>query len=54
MLKIKQNSINSICELLDKNKKCKIKLNVAILDGDNAVAEFSGIFWILPNIETHD
>lgn len=31
-----------------KNKKCQLKLNVAILDGDTAVAEFSGVFWVLP------
>ena len=37
---------------LAKNKKCNIKLNVDILDGDNAVAEFSGVFWVLPNSET--
>lgn len=42
-------SINGKFELLEKNKKCQIKLNVAILDGDNAVAEFSGVFWVLPN-----
>jgi thioesterase domain-containing protein len=36
-------------ESLNKNKKCQIKLNVAILDGDTAVAEFSGVFWVLPN-----
>jgi thioesterase domain-containing protein len=41
-------SLNGKFELLDKNKKCNIKLNVAILDGDNAVAEFSGVFWVLP------
>jgi thioesterase domain-containing protein len=45
-------SLSGKFESLDKNKKCQIKLNVAILDGDNAVAEFSGVFWILPNSET--
>jgi thioesterase domain-containing protein len=45
-------SLSGKFELLDKNKKCNIKLNVAILDGDNAVAEFSGVFWVLPNITT--
>lgn len=35
-------------ELLSKHKKCNIKLSVAILDGDSAVAEFTGVFWILP------
>jgi len=47
-------SLNGKFELLDKNKKCNIKLNVAILDGDNAVAEFSGVFWVLPKITTAD
>lgn len=42
-------SLNGKFELLDKHKKCSIKLSVAILDGDNAVAEFSGVFWILPS-----
>lgn len=41
-------SLNGKFDLLKKNKKCHIKLQVAILDGDNAVAEFSGIYWILP------
>jgi thioesterase domain-containing protein len=45
-------SLSGKFEPLDKNKKCQIKLNVAILDGDNAVAEFSGVFWVLPNSET--
>jgi len=45
-------SLNGKFELLNKNKKCNIKLNVAILDGDNAVAEFSGVFWVLPKTET--
>jgi thioesterase domain-containing protein len=42
-------SLTGKFELLAKNKKCNIKLSVAILDGDNAVAEFSGVFWVLPN-----
>jgi len=32
-----------------KSKKCFIKLQVAILDGDNAVAEFTGMFSVLPS-----
>ena len=44
-------SLSGKFETLSKNKKCQIKLNVAILDGDNAVAEFSGVFWVLPNNE---
>jgi thioesterase domain-containing protein len=42
-------SLSGKFELLNKNKKCNIKLSVAILDGDNAVAEFSGVFWVLPD-----
>lgn len=41
-------SLSGKFNLLTKGKKCHIKLNVAILDGDNAVAEFSGVFWVLP------
>lgn len=44
-------SLNGKFDLLKKNKKCCIKLSVSILDGDNAVAEFSGVFWILPIAE---
>jgi thioesterase domain-containing protein len=35
-------------DLLKRGKKCCIKLQVDILDGDSAVAEFKGVFWILP------
>ncbi len=34
--------------LLEKARKCRIELEVEILDGDNPVAEFKGIYWILP------
>ncbi|WP_293755906.1 bifunctional GNAT family N-acetyltransferase/hotdog fold thioesterase [uncultured Paraglaciecola sp.] len=44
-------SLNGNFDLLAKDKKCNIKLNVAILDGDNPVAEFSGVFWVIPNIK---
>jgi len=44
-------SLSGKFELLAKNKKCQIKLNVAILDENNAVAEFSGVFWVLPKTE---
>jgi thioesterase domain-containing protein len=44
-------SLNGKFESLAKNKKCQIKLNVSILDSDNAVAEFSGVFWVLPTKE---
>lgn len=33
---------------LIKGKKCCIKLQVDILDGETAVAEFKGVFWVLP------
>jgi hypothetical protein len=39
---------------LNKNKKCDIKFNIAILYSDDAVAGFSGVFWVLPNIKTVD
>lgn len=35
-------------EVVSKQKKAVIKLQVDILDGENPVAEFKGIFWILP------
>lgn len=47
-------SLNGKFDLLSKNKKCNIKLSVAILDGDNAVAEFSGVFWVIPNSKSVD
>ncbi|WP_339723481.1 bifunctional GNAT family N-acetyltransferase/hotdog fold thioesterase [uncultured Paraglaciecola sp.] len=47
-------SLSGKFEPLVKNKKCQIKLNVAILDGDNAVAEFSGVFWVLPTVESEE
>lgn len=34
--------------LLERGKKTCIKLQVDILDGDTPVAEFKGIFWVLP------
>ena len=41
-------SLSGKFESLSNNKKCQIKLTVSILDSDNAVAEFSGVFWVLP------
>ena len=41
-------SLSGKFDLLNKNKKCHIKLRVTILDGDDAVAEFSGVYWVLP------
>ncbi|WP_133470687.1 bifunctional GNAT family N-acetyltransferase/hotdog fold thioesterase [Paraglaciecola marina] len=41
-------SLSGRFETLLKNKKCHIQLSVAILDGDKAVAEFIGDFWVLP------
>lgn len=47
-------SLTGKFESLAKNKKCHIELNVSILDGDSAVAEFSGVFWVLPNKKIED
>ncbi len=44
-------SLSGKFDSLSKSKKCQIKLNVSILDGDSAVAEFSGVFWVLPTSE---
>ena len=33
---------------LENNKKARFELTVAILDGENPVAEFEGVFWVLP------
>lgn len=47
-------SLDGKFELLNKDKKTCIKLQVNILDGDNPVAEFKGVFWILPISKTDD
>jgi thioesterase domain-containing protein len=41
-------SIKGKFEPLSLRKKAHFDVTVAILDGDNAVAEFTGKFWILP------
>ncbi|QJR81452.1 GNAT family N-acetyltransferase [Alteromonas pelagimontana] len=41
-------TVNGKFTLLEKRKKCKIVLQVDILDDENAVAEFRGEFWVLP------
>ncbi len=41
-------SLDGKFELLNKNKKIAIKLQVNIMDGENPVAEFKGVFWVLP------
>ncbi|MCW8091935.1 bifunctional GNAT family N-acetyltransferase/hotdog fold thioesterase [Alteromonas sp. ASW11-130] len=33
---------------LDKGKKAKLTVQVDILDGDDPVAEFKGVYWVLP------
>lgn len=33
---------------LQKGKKMQVTLKVHILDGDTAVAEFTGVYWVLP------
>ncbi|MCC2617172.1 bifunctional GNAT family N-acetyltransferase/hotdog fold thioesterase [Aestuariibacter halophilus] len=35
--------------LLERKKKSCIKLQVDILDGDTPVAEFKGVYWVLPS-----
>ena len=47
-------SLNGKFEPLLKNKKCFIKLQVAILDGETAVAEFTGLFSVLPSADDKD
>lgn len=41
-------SVSAKFDFLEKGKKCPASLNVEIYDGDQAVAEFSGQYWILP------
>lgn len=41
-------TFNGNFDNLRKKKKNQIKLQVDILDGDNPVAEFRGVFWVLP------
>lgn len=41
-------SLEGNFNVLNKHKKCCLKLQVDIMDGDNAVAEFKGVFWVLP------
>jgi len=39
---------------LEKRKKCSFTLQVDIMDDDNAVAEFRGVFWVLPPKKEQD
>lgn len=41
-------TLNGKFDVLKRSKKCCIKLQVDILDGANPVAEFKGVFWVLP------
>ena len=41
-------SVKAKFELLEKGKKCPVSLSVAIYDSQQAVAKFSGQYWILP------
>jgi len=34
--------------LLEKGKKCRLELEVEVLDDTQPVAEFHGIYWVLP------
>ncbi|BDX04687.1 bifunctional GNAT family N-acetyltransferase/hotdog fold thioesterase [Planctobacterium marinum] len=36
---------------IERKKKCRLELQVNIQDGDIAVAEFYGVYWVLPIIE---
>ncbi len=42
-------SIKGKFELLARGKKSRITLQVSILDGDRPVAEFEGVYWVLPS-----
>ncbi len=39
---------------LQNNKKMQVAVTVNILDGDNPVAEFKGVYWVLPTKPTID
>lgn len=41
-------SVRAKFDFLRKGKKCPASLNVNIFDGDDAVAEFTAQYWILP------
>lgn len=41
-------SMNGTFKVLEKKHKCRIELSVDILDDETPVAEFKGVFWILP------
>lgn len=41
-------SLDGKFSVLERGKKCCIKLQVDILDSDNPVAEFKGVYWVLP------
>ncbi|MFA3791519.1 YiiD C-terminal domain-containing protein [Aliiglaciecola sp. SL4] len=42
-------SLEGRLEMLERNKKVAVKLQVDILDGESPVAEFKGVFWVLPS-----
>lgn len=41
-------SLSGKFKVLEQGNKCCIKLQVAIMDGDTPVAEFKGVYWVLP------
>jgi thioesterase domain-containing protein len=41
-------SVKARFDLLTAGKKCPIDLKVELHDGDTAVAEFTGKYWVLP------
>lgn len=43
------SSMKDNFDKLKKGKKCPIRLSVKIMDDTTPVAEFSGVFWVLPS-----
>ncbi len=43
-----KESLDGKFEMLERNKKAVVHLQVDILDGENPVAEFKGVYWVLP------
>ena len=41
-------SISGKFKYLERNKKCRIELQVNVLDNQIPVAEFKGVYWIIP------
>ena len=41
-------SLSGKFSFVERRKKCRLELQVNIQDGDKAVAEFHGVYWVLP------